>query len=254
MNAEIYYRKSGKGPAVVLLHGFPMNHQVWNDFAVELSHNYTVYTPDLPGLGRSPILPGQFTLQDVARTMNVWLEEHGIASPVLIGHSMGGYVALEMARAYPLRFKGLVLFHSTSVEDSAEKKESRTKVVKFIADNGVLAFTSNFIQPLFADPNHSAVSSVKDITVQATAEAVCGYTEAMRDRRDNTEFLSHYARPVLLIGGDKDKGISTESLTLQAKSNAMAELHVLESTGHMGMFEKKEESLKVISAFLFKTV
>jgi pimeloyl-ACP methyl ester carboxylesterase len=252
MNKPIHFEKAGKGKPLILLHGFPMNQKVWQEFSPLLSESFAVYTPDLPGFGKSPMSEGDFTLADVARRMNQWVEDQRLAGAVIIGHSMGGYVALEMVRQAPAQFSGLGLFHSTALPDNDEKKESRTKVVKFIDDNGVLAFTSNFIQPLFAEENHPAVSFVKDVTVEASKEAVQGYTKAMRDRRDNTDVLRNFKGEVLMIGGEKDKGIPADSLRSQSGLNNKTTLHIFPGVAHMGMFEKREETAAIVKAFLLK--
>lgn len=252
MDEEISYKKHGSGPPLILLHGFPMNRTIWNAFADRLSTDFTIYTPDLPGFGDSPLLAGEFSLSQVASVMNDWVKENHIVSPAVIGHSMGGYVAMEMVRQSPLSFSALGLFHSTAIDDSAEKKESRTKVLQFVDDNGVLAFTSNFIQPLFADQNHPAISTVKEITIQASAEAVKGYTRAMRDRDDTTEVLRAFGGPVLIIGGDSDKAIPADSLIKQGGLNKNISVHILADTGHMGMVERLDETSGIVRDFLLK--
>lgn len=229
-----------------------MNSRIWDEFASRLAQHFTVYTPDLPGFGKSPLLSGNFSISSVAAVMNEWVKEQRISFPALIGHSMGGYVALEMIRQSPLSFGGLGLFHSTALEDSAEKKESRTKVLQFIDDNGVLAFTSNFIQPLFADQNHPAISTVRDITIEASQEAVKGYTRAMRDRDDTTEVLEAFGGPILIIGGDSDKGIPADSLIKQGTLGKNISVHILPATGHMGMVERFDETLTIVRDFVQK--
>jgi pimeloyl-ACP methyl ester carboxylesterase len=252
MSENIFFRKFGNGFPVVLLHGFPMNQNVWGKFAENLSKFYAVYTPDLPGFGQSPPLKGEITLPGVASILNSWIRDLKIFPSAIIGHSMGGYVAIEMVKSAPDLFKGLGLLNSTAKEDAPEKKDSRTKVIGFIDDNGVLAFTSNFIQPLFANENHPAIPIVREITMQSDAEAVKGYTRAMRDRKENTDVLKRFKGPVLLVGGDKDKAIAVESLEEQGKLNPNTSLHIFRETGHMSMFEKPEETLQAVRTFLTK--
>jgi pimeloyl-ACP methyl ester carboxylesterase len=239
----IHYKKSGSGPALILIHGFPMNRQVWEQFEPGLTNQFTVFTPDLPGFGSSEILTGDFSLADVAAVMNDWIEAEQIKEPVLVGHSLGGYVALEMIRLEPGKFDGLVLFHSTAYADSVEKKESRTKVLKFIDENGVLAFTSNFIEPLFADPSHPAIPFVKNISVKAQADAVKGYTRAMRDRVDNSRVLADFPKSILILGGESDKGIPADSLMEQGRLNPRITVSIMREAAHMGMFEVKDEAI-----------
>jgi pimeloyl-ACP methyl ester carboxylesterase len=247
----IHYRVQGAGPVAVLLHGFPMNSQVWNNWAKSLSQHVMVYTPDLPGFGKSEAPDRPFSIQDIANAMNVWMDQLDLDNAVIIGHSMGGYVALKMVEQRPERFRGLVLFHSTALADSAEKKESRTKVLKFIEDNGVEAFTSNFIAPLYADPSNPSIPEVRGITIQASADAVAGYTIAMRDREDTTRVLRDFKNPVLFLAGDKDGGIPVTTIEEQSRIGEHIRSQILKDTGHMGMFERPEETLTTVKTFIF---
>ena len=253
MSSPIRFSKTGSGEGkVILLHGFPMHQHVWDEFKKPLSETFTVYTPDLPGFGKSAILKDDFSLDDVAAVMEGWVKEHQLAGSVIVGHSMGGYVALSMVHRNPALYEGLILFHSTALPDAEEKKQSRTKVVEFVDQNGVLAFTSNFIEPLFADAKHPAIPLVKSITIEASAEAVKAYTKAMRDRSDRSLVLKNFGKPVALIGGESDKGIPAESLVQQGELSATIGVHVLEDCAHMGMFEKPAECQAIILPFVHK--
>ena len=230
-----------------------MNSTVWNEFAVQLSENFSVVTIDLPGFGKSPLPQKQsFTIGDVAEEIIQWLAEKNITKSVVIGHSLGGYVALSMIEKNPDRFAGLGLFHSTAYADSPEKKQSRTKVLDFIDKNGVQAFTSNFIAPLFVNENNPAIERVKQIAVQSSSEAVKGYTLAMRDRPDRTSVLENFNKPLLFISGKKDGGIPVESIIRQSALAPLAEVHVLEDVAHMGMFENPTECTLIIRSFCQK--
>ncbi len=247
---DIVFDKTGSGPALILLHGFPMNRKIWQEFSQNFTSSNTVYTPDLPGFGESQLLKSGFTLGDVGAELNLWVEQHQIRDAVVVGHSLGGYVALEMLRQRPENYSGLVLFHSTALADSEEKKDSRSKVLQFIRDNGVRVFTSNFIQPLFYDAGHPAIPHVRALCVLAGEEAVMGYTQAMRDRADNTDVLRRYDGPVLIVGGEHDKGIPPESLKAQAELNAGIRTEILAEAAHMGMFENREACASLIREFM----
>jgi pimeloyl-ACP methyl ester carboxylesterase len=251
MTSRIYSETHGSGPVVLLLHGFPMNHHVWDEFIKSLPGGFTYVTPDLPGFGKSALLQEGFSIDDVANEVNKWIDSEGLQPAVLIGHSLGGYVALAMTAQNPSAFKGLVLFHSTAEADSDDKKESRSKVLEFIDQHGAHAFTSNFIEPLFTDPEHPGISVVKDLSVGATKEAVQGYTRAMRDRPGRTEILRTAPWPVLIIGGENDKAIPASALEQQVITSG-GSLVILEGAAHMGMFEKREEAAGIIRDFLFK--
>lgn len=251
---RLNHREEGSGPTVILVHGFPMNQHIWDDFAEKLSEQFEVVTLDLPGFGKSAPLAKGFTVEDVASVILEFIHERKYNLPVVVGHSLGGYVALAMAAREPDSFAGLCLFHSTALADTEEKKQSRNKVIDFIHKQGVHAFTSNFIAQLYADPQHSSITKVKQIAVQSSAETVIGYTEAMRDRKDRTNIIKAFAKPILFLAGEKDQGIPIKTIVEQASLNQKAEAVVLPAVAHMGMFESEGPCLKKISDFIKKCV
>ena len=251
---SIQCQRYGGGKPVILLHGFPMNAAVWSGFAPLLSTDYEVIAPDIPGFGASDLLPSPFSLSDVGDAINLFVEHNNLSGAALIGHSLGGYVALEMVSKRPDLFSALGLFHSTALADTPEKKETRTKVVDFIARNGAEAFTSSFIGPLFADPQHPSIETVKEIAAGSPAETVTAYTIAMRDRRDHTATLATLKMPVLFICGEKDGGIPVESIRKQAARCLYPTVRILNGVGHMAMFEEPEGAAKAVHDFLVKNV
>jgi pimeloyl-ACP methyl ester carboxylesterase len=133
-------------------------------------------------------------------------------------------------------FAALGLFHSTAYADSADKKQSRNKAIEFVNKNGAKAFATNFITPLFSDPNHTAIEKVKKIAAESNESAVIGYTMAMRDRPDQIKTLKSLKKPTLFIAGAKDPGIPVESIHKQAAECQNPEIHVLSNVAHMAMF------------------
>lgn len=251
--SQLSFTEKGTGPAVILIHGFPFNKTIWEGFADELTRSFHVYTIDLPGFGESPTLNTSFSIQDIANEILSWIAENEIKHPVLVGHSLGGYVVLAMAKAQPTLPAGFVLFHSTALADSEEKKESRNKVLEFIGKNGVVSFTSNFIGPLFADQSLADIDHVRQIAVQAKQETVKAYTEAMRDRPDQTSLLRDFHRPILIISGEKDPGIPVESVQKQASLSKDIELTILPNVAHMGMYEARGKTISLIEEFVLKS-
>jgi pimeloyl-ACP methyl ester carboxylesterase len=247
---KLGFTETGEGRPVILLHGFPMNRAVWNSFSPGLSKNFRVIAIDLPGFGESsPIIKNAFSIDDAADAVLEFLHQKNLSQCVLAGHSLGGYVALSMIEKQPDDFSGLILFHSTALADSQEKKQSRTKVPEFIDRNSVETFTTNFITPLFADPDHPAIGIVREIARPSTAETVKAYTLAMRDRPDRTHVLRRFKKPILFLAGEKDGGIPVSSIRDQAAMNTNSEVSVLPGVAHMGMFENPEACLRKISAF-----
>jgi pimeloyl-ACP methyl ester carboxylesterase len=246
---KVSFQETGNGPVILLIHGFPMNRLVWDEFRFLLSNEFRVISIDLPGFGQSPLPTSSFTLDDVADIILDWLSEKNIQTCIPIGHSLGGYVTLAMAGKSSSQFAGFGLFHSTAYADSVEKKESRLKLIEFVKRNGVFAFTSNFIPPLFADPQHPAIEKVRSLCIQSSAEAVEIYTQAMRARAERLDVIKKFDKPILFISGEKDGGIPAETILEQGSLSKTSEIHILPNAAHMGMFEHPEICARVIRDF-----
>lgn len=248
---KLFYSDSGEGRPVVLLHGFLETNIIWKEFVENLSTDYRVLAFDLPGFGQST-LPEKnpFTLTDIADQINEVLVKLELKDVFLIGHSLGGYVSLAMVERSPDLFSAFCLFHSTAQADSVEKKEARSKTIEFVKKHGALAFTSNFVPPLFADPNHTAVSAVKQMASATAEETVTHYLGAMRDRPERISLLKKFPKPVLFLAGEKDSIIPVNTLAEQVKLTAHPTIHVLAGVGHMGMVESPMACLEIIRDFL----
>ena len=246
----IFYTDNGSGIPVVFLHGFCETHQIWQSFSSSLSENYRVICLDLPGFGQSKLLPTGFSIADVASNVISFLKGLKVESCVLVGHSLGGYVTLEMAHQQPEFVNGFCLFHSTAYPDSEEKKISRNKVIEFVTKNGVRPFTESFIPPLFYVQTNEQIATVVKMASNTPLETLIAYVKSMRDRPDRTNVLREFAKPILFIAGEKDAGISVESVQKQADLAQKATLLTLPNVAHMGMFENKQRTLGKVNEFL----
>ncbi|MDI1321540.1 MAG: alpha/beta hydrolase [Algoriphagus sp.] len=250
----IHFFEKGQGQPIVLIHGFCEISEMWRDFAEELSSDFRVICPDLPGFGKSPISSDQTTLEDVAVQLEEWLEENQISQPIVIGHSLGGYVALALLELMGSNLKAVGLFHSTAFPDDQEKKEMRDRTVIFLMKNGVDKFVTSFVPPLFAEARREELKTQIDLAVEqakeSTLEGLIAFTRAMRDRKDRLEVLKHFSGPKLLIAGTLDGAVKIESS--RAQKDAFTDYFELEETGHMGMVERKVETLEIVRNFCVK--
>jgi pimeloyl-ACP methyl ester carboxylesterase len=249
-HAGIFYTDQGKGFPVLLIHGFCETHQIWDSFSAKLSKDFRILSIDLPGFGKSEILPTPFSLNDVGLRVLEFIKELKIESCIPIGHSLGGYVILAMANQQPELFKAFGLFHSTAYADAEERKHSRNKVIEFVTKHGVKPFIESFIPPLFNDQSNEHILPLVRLASQTKTETLVEYVKAMRDRPDRTSVLQQFQRSILFIAGEKDSGISPESVKTQASLALHANLNLLPEVAHMGMFENEETTLRIIHRFL----
>ncbi|TRX58613.1 alpha/beta hydrolase [Fulvivirga sp. M361] len=252
-NLNTYYYSKGSGTTVVLVHGFCETSDLWHNFSHELAETYEVLVPDLPGFGKNDLLPDDFTIREVSEWLYRWLVSLAKKEVVIIGHSLGGYVGLELAKQHPEMLLGLGLFHSTAFADPEEKKLLRNKVIEFVEEQGVKVFADAFVSQLFYAPNRKHLATEVDKAVatagQTPLNTLIQYTKAMRDRLDRTDILKS-GIPLLFIAGEQDTSVPLERSEAQLPMIKKGKAHILKNTGHMGMFEAREEALQVIKGFL----
>ena len=250
----IFYDERGEGTPVVLLHGYCETHWIWESLAEKLKLNHRVILIDLPGFGESILDQSHFELSDIASKIHELLVRINVDKHVLIGHSLGGYIALAYARLFPDSVTGLGLFHSSVFEDSPEKKENRTKLIDFIHIHGVKPFIKTFIPSLFSAQNIDRLGNIIGELRQAAenikAESVIAYARAMRDRASSEDFLSTFDKPVMFIIGEDDGSVPLEKSMMQVCLPVQCHFLRLPSTGHMGMFEQPEKTEGFVEGFV----
>ena len=146
----IYYEIHGKGPAMVLLHGFLENSTMWERLIPVLSKKNTVICIDLPGFGKSGVVDTVHSMEMMANIVYQIISLHSFKNISILGHSMGGYVGLAYVEIYPTSVKNLILLNSTPAADSKERKINRTRALRLIDKNSVV-FLSMAIQNLFSE-------------------------------------------------------------------------------------------------------
>lgn len=252
--SSIFYSESGTGLPVVFLHGYCETSYIWKEFKNHLARRNRVITLDLPGFGKSPRLNYAFSLKDIAAEVKQVLDEKRISSFVLIGHSLGGYVALAFAKQFPFALKGLGLFHSSIFSDPPDKKENRTKLIEFIKSNGIKPFIKTFVPSLFYEKNRrnfeELIEELSNSAEKTSPEMVMEYARAMRDRESSVDFMKRFRKPVMFIIGENDQSIplkkSLEQVVIPANSHVLR----LKDVGHMGMYENTAETLKFVQKFI----
>jgi pimeloyl-ACP methyl ester carboxylesterase len=263
----IFYRTEGPGGAaptadsqasapLLLLHGFAEDGRIWDGQVEYLKKDHPLLVPDLPGSGRSSPLPGPISMEELADAVKSILDAEGIRQTVLIGHSMGGYIALAFAAKYPERLRAFGLFHSTAYADSEEKKAARRKGIEFIRRSGSAPFIRQSIPNLFSEGSRSRhpgmVADLVSRYSDLNPDSLIHYYQAMIDRPDRTESLKRSAAPVLFIIGEQDNAVPIESILPQTHLPPSADIHILTNAGHMGMLEDRQHCNIILEKFLLR--
>ena len=252
-NTQISYSDSGKGTAVVLLHGFLENKTMWDAYVTELSKRNRIITIDLLGHGKTESLGYIQTMEENANVVHEVLSKLRIRKVILVGHSMGGYVALAFAELYPEKMKGLVLLNSTSKEDSPERKKNRDRAIKAVKKD-YETFIRLSIANLFSEDNREILSNeieaVKIQAIKTPLQGIVASLEGMKVRKDREFILHTTSYPKLLILGKKDPVLNYQENLEQIK-NTDVELATF-ADGHMSSIENQPELLIVLGNFFKK--
>jgi pimeloyl-ACP methyl ester carboxylesterase len=251
-DGNIFYRVTGEGPAVLLLHGIPATGDIWSNQVKELA-TFKCIVPDLPGSGRSEMI-SDMSIEGMAESIKAILENENISVATLIGHSIGGYISLAFADKYSQYLNGLGLFHSTAYSDREERKAIRRKGIESIKAHGAHEFLKTLVPNLFsAQSKESKSAQIQQLiadTKNFSAHALISYYEAMIQRPDRTSVLDNLEIPVLFVAGMFDSAIPLDDVLHQCHLPLKSYFHILTLSGHMGMIEEKEKANSILTGYL----
>lgn len=250
-NIQVSFSDTGKGTAVVLLHGFLENSTMWKALTPALARKYRVVSIDLLGHGGTDCLGYVHGMEDNADLVHAVLAELKIRKAVFVGHSMGGYVALAFAELYPDMVKGIALINSTSRADSEERRVNRDRAIVAVKQNHA-NFVRMSISNLFSADNRvrlaEVIEEVKQEALTTPLQGIVASLEGMKIRKDR-EVLLHFAPyPILLVLGEKDEVLKYDENRSQIEGTDVR--LVTFPDGHMSHIENREELENTLLDFL----
>jgi len=251
-NLTLHYRIFGNGDPVIFLHGFLEDHQMWNSIAPKIEAlGFKIILIDLPGHGLSRHKLSNCSMAEMALLLNGFCKAFSILNPFVFGHSMGGYVGLELLKLYSIK---LTLIHSNFWEDSAEKKKDRNRFATIVAQNKQ-RLIQEVIPNLFAPNNRQRLQSVIDeLCIRANkipSQEIIASTLGMRDRLNNAYLLESH--PISIVHGELDTVIKTNVMRQKLDTfDKTFPYHQINNVGHMSIWEDPDSLIKYIKMILFK--
>jgi pimeloyl-ACP methyl ester carboxylesterase len=252
---KISYQEAGQGIPLVFLHAFPLSSAMWKAQMEEFSSIYRVLCPDFRGLGGTSPFDTLPSIQTLAHDISLSLGALEISEKiVLCGLSMGGYVALEFARAYPDKLRGLILADTRADPDSEEGKKARDEMIRFAGLHDGRAIVQRMQAKLLSETTlqekREILTQVEAIALQNDGTDLGQLVAAMKDRRDSTDFLSEISCPTLVLGGSDDVVSPPQIMKAMASKIPRAKHVVIDGAGHLANLECPEVFNRELGLYL----
>jgi 3-oxoadipate enol-lactonase len=244
----IAFERHGNGLPLVLIHGYPLDHSIWDPIVPLLKEKFDVILPDLRGFGLSEGSPAQYQMADLAADVVLLLDHLGLEKAFVAGHSMGGYVALAFASLHSERISGLGLIASQALADPPERKAGRYQTAEQVEKNGVESVAEGMPSKLTADAGLQ--HTLKELILCQPRLSLAQALRAMAERPDSTPALSAFRFPLVLIHGLADALIPVERAREIKAAVPSAQLVEIEAAGHMPMMEKPQAVADALHGFL----
>ena len=249
---RLAYSDEGPGPAVVLLHGFPLSRAMWEPQVTGVGSIYRIIAPDLRGHGDSPAPEGVYTMDEMADDVIELLDTLHLDGPVVLGGlSMGGYVALSMMARYPQRIRALMLMDTRAgadTPDAAQKREEMAQAVIAAGNPGpaVEAMVPRLFARKTLEERPERVEPLRAAMERNTARGIAGALRGMAVRPDRRGELAAIRVPTLVLVGEEDVLTPPSEAQALADGITQARLEVVPEAGHMAPYENPAVANAVI--------
>lgn len=250
---QITYYKTGTGPAILLVHGFPANVHLWRHILPELSQHFTIILPAFFETKGDWLKNEETSMDLLSDAFLDILEQEQLDKILIAGHSMGGYMGLAFATKYPEKLVGLSLIHSSSLGDDDVRAEGRRKTVAILENGGKSIFLKKMVRALFTEEFNSAHP---DVLARQTQESIAvddislvAFYRAIMLRKQTVDTVVNATYPLQNIIGKKD---TLANITKELASEHLAKLNfvsVFDNEAHMAMLENPQLMLHELMHF-----
>ena len=249
------FTERGSGPPLVLLHAFPLSRRMWDGELEIWSKTHRVIAPDWRGFGESPPAARGLTMESCADDLHQLLQQLGIKQKaILLGLSMGGYVAFEFVRKYPDSLQALVLAATQPIADSEASQKARYEMAEFVQKEGTAALAERLIPRLLGkttvQTNPDVVDRVRRLIESNSPAGIAAACYGLASRRDSSSLLSQIQVPTLIVAGEEDAIIARTQADTMSQRIASSHLAVIHHSGHVVNLEQPGSFHEAVAGFL----
>ncbi len=235
----MHFDSAGSGPAMLLLHAFPLDGRMWTDQLAALATHYRVLVPDVPGFGRSPRPESKPVLDDWARRIVAECKGRGVERALVAGCSMGGYIAFGIHRLDPRFATAYALVDTRATVDSQDARRTRYEMVERARHEGTefLQLTEPPVSARTKQDKPEVMARIRSMMADATPVGVMAAQRAMASRNDSRATAATIRVPCSVIYGADDPVIGRTEAQALAASIPGATLIEIPDVGHLPPLE-----------------
>lgn len=238
---QISYYKAGKGPALMLVHGFPANAQLWRYVWPELAASYTVILPEFFAANGEWMKEGYTSMGLLADGFRDILDAEGITELVCAGHSMGGYMSLVFAEKYPQYLKGLCLVHSSTLPDDESRREGRLKTISILEQGGKSPFLKKMVRALFPagfqQTHPDIINRQTEEALSVPEDSLIAFYRAITERYSTQHVVRAATFPLQYLIGAQDSLANIHKELSEDNLTNINFVRVYSHCAHMAMLE-----------------
>jgi len=255
---NVSYLEEGTSTSLplIFIHGFPFNKEMWSTQLTALSSSYRCIAYDVRGHGDSEAGAAQFSIPQFADDLFSFMDALKIDKAIIVGLSMGGYIALHAIEKNAARIAGLLLCDTQCAADTQEGRDKRKKTISFIQKNGLEVYSEESLKNLFAPASFQSkkeeVLFIKNTILDTKPENICLTLQALADRKETCTTLKNIEVPVLILVGKEDKITPPEAAEKMHREIIGAEIGIIDGAGHLSNLENSEGFNERMKSFLSK--
>lgn len=249
-SGTLNYLDQGNGPAVLLIHAFPLNHTMWHPQVAALAPRFRIIAPDIRGFGESlPATP--WTIEEMCGDLAEFLDNLNVKTCAVAGLSMGGYIGLPFCLNYPDRVRQIILANTRARADNETEKAARTDMIAALEQHGAGILPDRMLPRLLQpNPSPEVVQLVRSIMANTSASAAIYAVMAMRDRPDCSTLLHQIKSPALVIAGEHDMITNINECRSIAEGIPGGRFVSIPGAGHLSNLENPQEFNRALTDFL----
>lgn len=254
---SLSYEDKGSGPAVLLIHGFPLTRAMWQPQIEALSAaGFRIIAPDLRGSGSSDATAGPYSMSLFADDIIALMDMLQLEQASICGMSMGGYVLFNILERHPERVRSAIFMVTRCTSDTPQVRSERLALLDAVWQQGPAALAGRSATVLFAPENlgtnKELLHTVSNWLSAVAPQGMAGTIQALLDRKDYSCALATFTQPALIIGAEQDQAVTPGELRAIAAGLPNSELHMISGAGHLVNLERPEACNICLLDFLNK--